>query len=99
MLAAQDFCHTVQSDSESVADYIHRLERNFCIAYGRNGISTEVRDVLLYGQLHKGLCYEIMKAPGVSGVDSHSTLCIASKIEERRLQELRKAAVQQGVHW
>ena len=42
-LAAQDFRHTVQSDSESVADYICRLERNFRIAYGRDGISTEAR--------------------------------------------------------
>ena len=45
---------------------------------------------MLYGQLHEGLCYEIMKAPGVSGVDSYSALCIAAKSEERRLQELRK---------
>ena len=80
MLAAQDFCHTVQSDSESVADYIHRLERNFCIAYGRNGISAEVRDVLLYGQLDEGLCYEIMKAPGVSGVDSHSRCVLQQRL-------------------
>ena len=89
-LAAQDFRHTVQSDSESVADYIRRLERNFRIAYGRDGISAEARDALLYGQLHEGLRYEIMKAPGVSGVDSYSALCIAAKSEERRLQELRK---------
>ena len=89
-LAAQDFRHTVQSDSESVADYIRRLQRNFRIAYGRDGISAEARDALLYGQLHEGLHYEVMKAPGVSGVDSYSALCIAAKSEERRLQELRK---------
>jgi len=81
-LAAQDLHHTVQSDSESVADYIRRLERNFHIAYGRDGIIAEARDALLYGQLHEGLCYEIMKAPGVSGVDSYSALCIAAKSEE-----------------
>ena len=45
---------------------------------------------MLYGQLHEGLRYEVMKAPGVSGVDSYSALCIAAKSEERRLQELRK---------
>ena len=44
----------------------------------------------MYGQLHEGLRYEIMRAPGVSGVDSYSALCIAAKSEERRLQELRK---------
>ena len=89
-LAAQDFHHTIQSDSESVADYIHRLERSFRIAYGRDGINAEARDALLYGQLHEGLRYEIMRAPGVSGVDSYNALCIAAKSEERRLQELRK---------
>ena len=64
----------MQSDSESVADYIRRLERNVRIAYGRDGISAEARDVLLYGQLHEGLRYEIMKAPGVSGVDLFCTV-------------------------
>ena len=44
---------------------------------------------MLYGQLHEGLRYEVMKAPGVSGVDSYSALCIAAQSEERRLQELR----------
>ena len=28
--------------------------------------------------------------PGVSGVDSYSSLCIAAKNEERRLKELEK---------
>ena len=81
-LAAQDFRHTVQSDSESVADHIRRLEHNFCITYGRDGISAEARDALLYGQLHKGLCYEIMKAPRVSGVDSYFAPCIAAKRQQ-----------------
>ena len=89
----------MQSDSESVADYIRRLERNFRIAYGRDGISAEARDALLYGQLHEGLRYEVMKAPGVSGVDSYSALCIAAKSEERRLQELKKRQQYKVVHW
>ena len=29
---------------------------------------------MLYGQLHEGLKYDIIKAPGVSGVDSYSAL-------------------------
>ena len=45
---------------------------------------------MLYGQLHEGLHYEIMRAPGVTGVDSYNVLCIAAKSEERRLQELKK---------
>ena len=89
-LAAQDFRHTVQGETESVADFILRLERSFRVAYGRDGIVSEARDALLYGQLHEGLRYEIIKAPGVSGVDSYGSLCIAAKSEERRLQELRK---------
>ena len=89
-LAAQDFRHTVQGEAESVADFILRLERRFRIAYGRDGIVSEARDALLYGQLHEGLRYEIIRAPGVSGVDSYSSLCIAAKNEERRLQELKK---------
>ncbi len=38
----------------------------------------------------RGCVMKIMRAPGVSGVDSYSALCIAAKSEERRLQELRK---------
>lgn len=33
-LAAQDFCHTFQRDTESVGDFIRRLERTFQLAYG-----------------------------------------------------------------
>ena len=36
-------------------------------------------------RLHEGLRYEIMRAAGVSGVDSYNALCIAAKSEERRL--------------
>ena len=56
---------TVQLDTEGVGDFIRRLERNFRIAYGRDGISAEARDALLYSQLHEGLRYEIMRAPSV----------------------------------
>ena len=89
-LAAQDFRHTVQGEAESVADFVRKLERSFRVAYGRDGIVSEARDALLYGQLHEGLKYEIIKAPGVSGVDSYSALHLAAKNEERRLQELKK---------
>ncbi len=51
-LAAQDFRHTVQSPTESVPDYIRRLKRNFRIAYGREGLSTDARGALLYSQMH-----------------------------------------------
>ena len=34
ILAAQDFRHTAQGETEKVADFIRRLERTFRIAYG-----------------------------------------------------------------
>ena len=54
-LAAQDFRHTVQGETELVADFIRRLERTFQIAYGRDGMSTKTRDTLLHSQLQEGL--------------------------------------------
>ena len=89
-LAAQDFRHTSQRDDEGVNSFIRRLERTFRIAYGRDKLVRETRAALLYGQLHEGLKYDIMKAPTVSGAQSYETLCVAAKNEERKLAELRK---------
>ena len=44
VLAAQDFRHAIQGDTEPVADYIRRLERLFQIAYGRDNLTTETRE-------------------------------------------------------
>jgi len=44
-LAAQDFAHTIQSETESVATYITILERVFHIAYGHEKLTAETRDV------------------------------------------------------
>ena len=41
ILAAQDFRHTVQKEPEKVADFIHRLERAFHIAYGGDSMGKE----------------------------------------------------------
>ena len=60
-VAAQDFRHSAQRDGESVTDFIRRLEWTFRIAYG---MSSETRDMLLYGQLQEGLCLQLMRAPG-----------------------------------
>ena len=54
-MAAQEFRHCSQMDSERVADYIRRLEKTFRVAYGREAITQETRNALLYGQLHEGL--------------------------------------------
>ena len=89
MLAAQDFCHTVQKEDESVADFTQHLERTFCIAYSKDAMSVDTRDALLYGQLQEGLRYELMRAPSVSGAQNYNELCVAAK-NEKRLAELRK---------
>lgn len=51
-MAAQEFRHTVQESRESVTTYIRRLERAFCVAYGRDGLTAETRDAFLHAQLH-----------------------------------------------
>ena len=89
-LAAQEFRHSIQRETEPVADYIRRLEQAYRKAYGRDGMSSETRDTLLHGQLQEGLQYELMKSPAVSGAQGYQELCLAAKNEERRLAELGK---------
>ena len=89
-LATLDFRHAVWKDSEAVADYVRRLERTFQIGFGRDRMSTETRNVLLYGQLQSGLTLELSKAPAVSGAYNYDELCIAAKNDEKRLAELEK---------
>ena len=89
-LAAQDFRHASQDESEKVSDFVRRLEKIFRRAYGNDSMLAETRDALLYAQLQEGLKYELMKAPAVSGALDYHTLCVAAKSEERRLAELQK---------
>ena len=89
-LAALDFRHASQRSSETVSDFLRRLEHNYQIAFGRENLSAETRDVLLYGQLQEGLSYSLIESPSVSGAQSYRELCIAAKKEERRLAELKK---------
>ena len=42
-LAAQDFCHARQHSAESVGEFIHRVERTFQVACGRDYMSSETR--------------------------------------------------------
>ena len=54
-------------------------------------MSTETRDVLLYGKLQDGLHINLVsKAPAISGAQNYQELCIAAKNEERNLAELKK---------
>ena len=63
VLAGQDFRHTAQRDGESVSDFVRRLERTFHVAYGRDRMSSETKEAILYGQLRKGFvlnCFGIL---------------------------------------
>ena len=73
VMAAQEFRHCSQMDGEHVADYIRWLEKTFRVAYGRETITQETHNALLYGQLHEGLLYCLMEAPAVSGVTDYSS--------------------------
>ena len=90
VLAAQEFRHTTQGESEKVTDYISRLERAFRIAYGKDNLSQETRHAMLFGQLHEGLRMELMRSPTVSGAMTYKELCMSARSEERRLLELRR---------
>ena len=89
-LAAQDFRHATQRKSETVADYVRRMERAFQLAYGRDGMLRETRQMILFTQLQEGLLYRLVESPAVSGAKSYTELCLAAKNEERRQAELEK---------
>ena len=89
-LAALDFRHTTQKAGEPVSDFIGCLEQIFQTGFGRERLSHETRDMLLYGQLQEGLLYCLMESPAVSGAQNYKELCVAAKREERRLAELQR---------
>ncbi len=80
-MAAQEFRHCSQTDGEHVAGYLRRLEKTFRVAYGREAITQETCNTLLYGQLHEGLLYCFMEAPAVSGATDYSSLCLATRMK------------------
>ena len=90
MLAIQDFRHASQGERESIADYIRRLEKMFRTAYGRDEMSTETREVILYTQMHAGLKYSLTESPAVSGATDYKQLCLSARNEEKRLLDLEK---------
>jgi len=60
------------------------------MVFGRENLSPETRDMLLYGQLQEGLSYSLVESPSVSGAQIYRELCVAAKKEEQRLAELMK---------
>ena len=90
-LAALDFRHIVQKETENVSDFIRRLERTFQIAFGRDPMSTETKNLLLYGRLQDGLRIDLVsKAPAISGAQNYKELCMAARNEEKCLAELKR---------
>ena len=83
VLAAQDFRHAIQGDTEPVADYIQ-------IAYGHDKLAAETRETFLHSQLQEGLKYDLMKSPAVSGCQTYKDLCVSAKHEEKRVAELKR---------
>ena len=82
-LAALDFRHIIQKETESLSDFIRRLECIFQIAFGHDPMSAETKDVLLYGKLQDGLRIDqVNKAPAISGARSYQELCIAAKTKK-----------------
>ena len=66
-LTALDFRHANQKSSETVSDFLRQLEHIYQTAFGRENLSPETTDMLLYRQLHEGLSYSLMESPSVSG--------------------------------
>ena len=83
--AAQDFRHMSQQETESVSDFIQRLERIFQIAYGRDQMLKET-----HSQLQEGLRDKLIRSPTVSGAQTYLELCLTAKNEEKRLASLKK---------
>ena len=80
-MAVQDFHHICQKENETVTDYIRRLERCYQLAYGRNKLTAETKEAILFGQLQGGLSYQIVKSPAVLGSQSYKGLCAAANAE------------------
>ncbi|XP_064398966.1 uncharacterized protein LOC135345475 [Halichondria panicea] len=93
VMAAQDFRHAIQKETETVADYLRRLERQFQLAYGRDDLKSETRETMLYSQLQEGLLLNLVRSPSVSGCQRYKELCIAAKQEEKRLADIKRRQV------
>ena len=99
-IAAQEFRHTAQREAETISDFIHRLECTFRTAYGRDAMSVETRDTLLYGQMQEGLCLRLMRGPAVSRAGTYQEVCIVARNEEKRpCRPEEEARVLSALHW
>ena len=90
VLAGQEFRRTVQGDNETVPNFICRLEKSFRVAFGRDGVSKETKEAMLFGQLQEGLRLGIIRSPNVSGALDYRGLCMAARHEEQRQARIKK---------
>ena len=86
----------MQQPAETISGYIRCLERVFRRAYGREALSEETRNTLLYGQLQEGLCDSLMMSPAMSRARNYQELHLSAKIEEKRQEELLKRQKYRG---
>jgi hypothetical protein len=49
VLGEQDFQHAFQRDNEPIADFVRKLQRTFNITYGRDRMSKETKEAILFG--------------------------------------------------
>ena len=78
-----------------MAEFISRLEKTFHKANGHENITTKTRNTLLYGQLHEGLRYNLLKTPAVSGASNDMQLSVAGNEEGRQTELARRQHYQQ----
>jgi len=95
VLATQDFRHIQQKEKESVADFIHHMEREFHITYKNDKLSQDTREAFLHGQLQDGLHPGLMQNPSVSGALTYQELCMAARNEEKWQAKLQKRRMYQ----
>ena len=78
------FTPSSQLSSESLSNFITRLV--FQRGFGREHLSIETREMLLYGQLQEGLLYTL----SVSDAQNYRELCLATKGKSKDWLGLRR---------
>jgi len=75
-IAAQEFWHLRQGTTESVSEFMRRLECTFLIAHNKGMMAAESREALLHGQMQEGLLLKLMEIPAVSGALDYKSLYV-----------------------
>jgi len=78
-LALLDFHHASQRSSETVFDFLRRMEQFDQTAFGRENALPETREKLLYGQLYEGLPMIPTESLLVPGTQNYREPSIAAK--------------------